>query len=112
VAYFNEKLNKAWQNYSTYDLESFMVFFGYMEQIQNQIIDLIDDSNQPRVSDDATAYAKNLKDAQEVRQRLEKVNHHHKAAAVSIGGIRSIKWVIVSWFSFEKRSLKQVPITS
>ena len=46
----------------------------------NQIVDLMDVSNQHIVSNDAVAYVENLKEVQEeVRKRLENVNQHYEA---------------------------------
>ena len=47
----------------------------------NQIVDLMDVYNQHMVSDDAVAYAENLKEVQEVRKTLENMNQHYKAVA-------------------------------
>lgn len=48
----------------------------------NHVLDLVDISNLPRASDDAIAYAENLKEVQEeVRKKLEEMNQHYKNAA-------------------------------
>ena len=57
----------------------FQVVYG---QNPNQVVDLMDVSNQPRASDDAIAYAENLREIQEeVRKKLENINQRYKQAA-------------------------------
>ena len=54
----------------------FQVVYG---QNPNQVVDLMDVSNQPRASDDAIAYAENLREIQEeIRKKLENINQRYK----------------------------------